>query len=61
MRFGRSQGQRLSDVDDEDLTWYANALQKSVDDPGKAKWRASNERDLAAARAEQSARRAAEA
>jgi hypothetical protein len=61
MKFGRSQGQRLCDVDDEDLGWYANALQKSVDDPSKARWRASNERDLAAARAEQAARRDSEA
>jgi hypothetical protein len=61
MKFGRSQGQPLADVDDESLSWYANALHRSVDDPSKAKWRASNERDLAAARAEQAARRAAEA
>jgi hypothetical protein len=56
VKFGRDVGTPLADIDDASLRWYAGALQKSVDDPTKAKWREKNEADLAAARAEQDRR-----
>lgn len=56
IRFGSSKGVPLRDADDDDLSWYAGALAKSVADPEKARFKTSNERDLAAVRAEQKRR-----
>lgn len=49
IKFGRNDGLKVSDpqVTVADLRWYAGVIQKSVDDPGKANWRAKNEADLA--------------
>jgi len=57
-RFGKQKGVPLSKLSDNDLEWYAGALQKSVDDPSKAQWREYNERDLRAAHDEMAARSA---
>jgi hypothetical protein len=51
-RFGRHKDAPLRDLPTPDLRWYADQLVKSVADPEKARWRQSNEADLAAARAE---------
>jgi hypothetical protein len=42
----------LSDLDDDSLKWYAGALERSVNDPSKAKWAAKNRADLLDAQAE---------
>lgn len=57
-RFGNQKGVPLSQLSDGDLEWYVAALQKSVDDPSKAKYRSYNERDLRAAHDEQDRRNA---
>jgi hypothetical protein len=59
--FGRSKGELLVDLSDDDLRWLAGALQRSVSDPSKAAYRRKNEADLAAIRAELSSRGAASA
>jgi len=41
--FGRSKGKRVSEAADEDLRWIIGALEKSIADPEKARYRASNE------------------
>lgn len=56
IRFGSAKGTPLRDADEDDLNWYAGALAKSVNDPEKARYKASNERDLALVRAEQKRR-----
>lgn len=48
MRFGSAKGTPLREADDDDLTWYAGALKKSIKDPEKAQYLESNKRDLAA-------------
>lgn len=56
IRFGSAKGIPLRDAEDDDLAWYAGALAKSVADPEKARFKASNERELALVRAEQKRR-----
>lgn len=56
--FGKKKGKKLSEVDAKDLDYYADAAQKAIADPAKAKWKAKEERWLAAVEAEK-ARRAA--
>lgn len=46
-RFGRRRGEPLIGSPTADLEWYADALRRSLDDPGKAKYRADNEEHLA--------------
>lgn len=50
VKFGRDKGKRLSDV--PDLDWYRTAINNSVDDGSKARWRDQNLDDLAAVDAE---------
>lgn len=57
IRFGSAKGIPLRDAEDDDLAWYAGALAKSVADPEKARFKNSNERELALVRAEQKRRR----
>lgn len=54
--FGRSKGSRLGDVDLKDLQWLRGALARMVDDPGKSRFRADNQRRLDAVIAEQQRR-----
>jgi hypothetical protein len=42
VRFGRHKGAPLSELPDEDLEWYRDQIQQSIEDPGKARWRRSN-------------------
>lgn len=55
-RFGKQKGTPLSQLSDDDLAWYAEALEKSVLDPAKAKYRRDNESALHEVRTEQRTR-----
>ena len=57
VKFGDEKGTAIEDASDETLEWYAGALGKSLNDPEKARWKAANEKDLAAIRAERKHRR----
>lgn len=46
--FGRSKGTSLEEASPNDLRWCADALRKSIDDVTKQRFRAENERALAA-------------
>ena len=50
--FGRDKGVPLSAADAKTLSWLVTALQTSLDDPEKAKFRMKNLKDLTAVRAE---------
>ena len=52
MRFGTCAGIPLDELESKDLAWYEQALSRSLEDPSKARYRASTERDLAAVCAE---------
>lgn len=45
-KFGKSKGHPITSMSDEDLDWYAGAIRKSVDEPEKSRYRASNEAHL---------------
>jgi hypothetical protein len=52
-RFGqRCKGKKPSEVDVKDLRWYEKVFRESIDDPEKARFRDSNQRDLEVVRAE---------
>ena len=55
--FGRAKGQPISEVEDDSLEWLANAVKKSIADPEKARFKASNEKTLEACRHEYKRRR----
>jgi len=55
-KFGRCKDQPLDTLDDKSLSWYATALETSVNDPSKAQYRSKNEADLRDVRAEQDRR-----
>lgn len=40
--FGRSKGVTLADAKDGDLRWCLGAVEKSIDDESKARWRDAN-------------------
>lgn len=50
--FGRSKGLPIHGADMESLEWYGRAIQQSVDDPSKARWRDRNQQVLDAINAE---------
>ena len=50
--FGRQKGQPISGAESRDLEWYRQALQKSIDDPSKARWIEQNQTVLDAIEAE---------
>jgi hypothetical protein len=54
--FGRSKNLPIAKADAKDLQWVLGALQKSIDDPEKARWRESNEALAEAIRSELEAR-----
>ena len=54
--FGRSKGLPITKATPADLQWVLGALQKSIDDPEKARWRESNEALAEAIRSELEAR-----
>lgn len=56
MPFGKQKGLRLKEINDADLDWYIKAAEKSVADPEKAKWKAKEEKRLAAYIAEKERR-----
>lgn len=56
MPFGKQKGLKLKEINDRDLEWYIAAAQKSVADPEKAKWKAKEEKRLAAYLAEKERR-----
>lgn len=41
--FGRSKGKPINEASTRDLEWVLGALEKSIDDPAKARWRDSNQ------------------
>lgn len=45
-RFGKLKGQPLTSAPLKDLEWYGNAIQASIDDPKKERFRDQNERHL---------------
>lgn len=57
MKFGRARGKTIEEASERDLEWYADAIEKSVDDPDKARFRDANLREVAAIRAELAYRR----
>jgi hypothetical protein len=57
--FGKAKGERLTDISDRQLSWYAETLADNVEDPAKANWRQKNQRDLDDALKELSRRKAA--
>lgn len=61
IRFGRASGTAISEAEDSDLSWYATALERSVNDPDKARYKQQNQRDLDAVRAEIARRGGADA
>lgn len=58
IRWGGCKDKFLSEINDKDLTYYAGAAQKAVEDPEKAKYREANVRELNAYVSEQSFRAA---
>lgn len=50
--FGNDKGRPITEVGDRTLDFLISAFEKSIDDPEKARFRANNERALAAVRAE---------
>ena len=50
--FGRSKGKMLSECDDRDLAWLANAVGENIRDPERERFRSQNEKMLAAINAE---------
>lgn len=50
--FGRKRGQPIAGCDLENLEWYRGVVQKSVDDPDKARFRERNQEVLSAIEAE---------
>lgn len=41
--FGRQKGDKISDLEDENLDWLITAIGESVADPSKAKWKTKNQ------------------
>jgi len=54
--FGRQKGDPLAVLEMKDLRWLEGALERSIQDPEKTRWRAKNEKDLASVRGEISSR-----
>jgi len=54
--FGKNKGKPISSLDIGGLNWFIDALGKSVADPEKAKWKANNEKLVAAFKAELASR-----
>lgn len=52
IKFGKGKGTPLEQASDKDLAWYSDVIAKSVDDPEKSRFKAANEKELAAIRAE---------
>jgi len=57
MKFGKAKGKPIEEASDNDLQWYTETVEKSIDDPGKSRFREQNERELAILRAELAHRR----
>jgi len=55
--FGKQKGKPLSELNDENLQWLAEAVKKSVEDPTKEKWKAKNQALVEACREEYKRRR----
>lgn len=51
VRYGKAKGKHLDELSASELQWYADGAARSVDDPAKANFRASNEKELATLRA----------
>lgn len=58
--WGNAKGQKIPELTDKDLAYYAKATQESLEDPARAKFRKRNEQFLAALTAETARRKAAE-
>ncbi|WP_394849813.1 hypothetical protein LZC95_20440 [Pendulispora brunnea] len=52
IKFGDAQGTPFSEAKTIDLTWYAQALRRQIENPAKTRYRARNEDDLRAANEE---------
>lgn len=53
---GKNKGTPIEDADRNDLEWWAERLESSLDDPDKARWRAKNEELLNAMKKELASR-----
>jgi hypothetical protein len=51
--FGNGKGQPIANLDDKSLDWYANCLQRDLQDASKSKWHAKTSQQLATLQAEQ--------
>jgi hypothetical protein len=56
--FGKNKGQSITDIDDGNLQWLADAVKKSIEDPEKAKFKRKNQELLDALREEYKSRQA---
>lgn len=54
--FGRDKGKKLTEIDESSLTWLADTIKKSIEDPAKEKFKTRNQALLDALRAEYKAR-----
>lgn len=57
MSFGKSKGKSVDQLTMRDLNWYIEAVSRSVEDPGKARWVDSNMATLEALHGELNRRR----
>lgn len=58
IKFGKSKGKMLSELPDEDLSWYTQAFERDATstEPSKQQFKGNAEKQLAAAKAEQARR-----
>ena len=56
MKFGKAKGVPLDKMEEKDLRWYADFIEKKLDAPDEQKFRANNEKQLSALRAELASR-----
>lgn len=61
IRFGNAKDVPIRQAEDRDLRWYATALERSINDPDKDRYKQQNQRDLDAVRAEIARREGADA
>jgi len=54
--FGKNKGKAITELEDKSLAWYIGAAQDNIKDPAKSKWKAKEEKWLAALVAERERR-----
>lgn len=56
LKFGRDKDKMICEATDENLSWYLDTFRSAIEDPSKSRYKASNEKYLAAVEAELQAR-----